>query len=83
MSARKLMEAAIARFGSEAALGTAIGYSQNAVHWAKRRGHASWEMALLIEHVTKGEIPARLLCPHGDERMQRVIQGSKRQSRAR
>ena len=73
MSARKLMEAAIARYGSEASLATAIGYTQNAVHWAKRRGHASWEMAQLIEHVTNGEIPAKLLYPRGDERMRRVI----------
>ncbi len=91
MSARKLMEQAINRYGTEARLGTAIGFSQNAVHQAKSRGRVSWEMATLIEHVTNGEIPARLLCPHGSERMRRVMSGAvptlqkrvKKQSRAR
>jgi len=73
MSARKLMERAIAHYGSEAKLATAIGYSQNSVHVAKHRGWASWEMAVLIEQVTNGEFPARLLCPQGNERLQRVL----------
>jgi len=51
MSARRLLEAAIASYGSEAKLAAAIGYSQNAVHLAKRRGWVTWEMACVLDHV--------------------------------
>jgi len=72
MSARKLMEQAIAQYGSETRLADAIGYTQSSVHMAKRRGWATWEMAVLIERAT--DIPASKLCPTGDplkSRMQR------------
>jgi hypothetical protein len=51
MSARRLLEAAIASYGSEAKLAAAIGYSQNAVHLAKHRGWVTWEMACVLDHV--------------------------------
>lgn len=63
MSPRDLIERAIALYGSEAKLGEAIGYTQNGVHQAKRRGRASWEMATLIHHVTGGAIDKYALCP--------------------
>lgn len=64
MGGRKLMEQAIARFGTEIGLADAIGYSQSSVHEAKQRGAATWEMAVLIERVAG--IPAHKLCPTGD-----------------
>lgn len=65
MNARKLLEAAIADYGSEARLGAAIGFTQNAVHQAKRRGRITWEMATVLDHVSAGRYPRRLLCPEG------------------
>ena len=60
---RKLITKAIARYGSEAKLGAAIGYSQNAVHLAKQRGSITWEMATAIHVATDGEINRMMLCP--------------------
>jgi hypothetical protein len=63
MSPRRLLEGAIALFGSEAKLGSAIGFTQNAVHQAKKRGSVSWEMACVIDHVTRGRFDRFALCP--------------------
>ena len=78
MSPRALIERAIRMYGSEAALGRAIGYTQNGVHQAKRRGQATWEMATLIHHVTGGAIDKYQLCPD----MRRRLNGRRRERRA-
>jgi hypothetical protein len=66
MNARKLLQAAIDDYGSEAKLGEATGYTQNAIHQAKRRGTVTWEMATVLDHVSGGRYPRRELCPEGD-----------------
>jgi hypothetical protein len=63
MSPRKMLESAIALYGSEAKLGQAVGYTQNAVHQAKRRGTVTWEMACAIDHITRGRFDRFALCP--------------------
>lgn len=59
----KLIEAAITIAGSEEKLGKAIGYSQNAIWHAKRRGRVTAEMAIGIERATNGAIPKHRLRP--------------------
>jgi DNA-binding transcriptional regulator YdaS (Cro superfamily) len=54
---------AIAFAGSEARLGEATGFSQAAINKAKRRGHASAEMALAIHRFTAGAVAASELRP--------------------
>ena len=63
MSTRKLLQAAIADYGSEAKLGAAIGFTQNAVHQAKKRGRVTWEMATVLDAVSKGRYSVAQLCP--------------------
>lgn len=53
---RTLIEQAISRHGSEAKLGEACGFSQNAIWSAKRAGRVSAELAVAIETATGGEI---------------------------
>ena len=58
-----LITAAIKQFGTEAALGQAIGRSQNAVWSAKRHGRVSADMAKRIHEATGGKIPKWELRP--------------------
>ena len=57
------IDRAIALAGSEARLGEATGFSQAAINKAKRRGHASAEMALAIHRFTAGAVAASELRP--------------------
>jgi len=57
------IDRAIAFAGSEARLGEATGFSQVAINKAKRRGHASAEMALAIHRFTEGVVSASELRP--------------------
>ena len=59
----KLLEAAILQLGSEAKLGAAAGYSQNAIWSAKRAGKVSPEMAAAIDRATMGKVPRWKLRP--------------------
>lgn len=59
----KLLEAAIKELGSEAKLGAATGYSQNAIWSAKRAGKVTPEMALAIDKATMGVVPRWKLRP--------------------
>ncbi|WP_420888144.1 YdaS family helix-turn-helix protein [Bradyrhizobium elkanii] len=52
-----LAQAIAACGGSETSLSRAIGYSQNAVWAAKRRGSVSPRMAIQIEIATQGLVP--------------------------
>lgn len=54
---------AIQRAGSEAKLGAAIGFSQNAIWQAKSRGRVSARMAKKIDEWSDGEFSRRALCP--------------------
>jgi hypothetical protein len=63
MNARKLLQAAIREYGSEAKLGEATGYTQNAIHQAKRRGTVTWEMATTLDAISGGRYPRAQLCP--------------------
>ncbi|GLK49511.1 hypothetical protein GCM10017620_24840 [Brevundimonas intermedia] len=58
-----LLEAAITIAGSEAKLGKATGYSQNAIWSAKRNGRVSAEMAAAIHRATNGAVAKHLLRP--------------------
>jgi len=62
-SVTALIEAAIVIAGSEAKLGKATGYSQNAIWHAKRQGRVSAEMALKIDRATGGAISKHRLRP--------------------
>jgi hypothetical protein len=75
MSARKLLEAAIAAYGSEQKLGDAIGFSQNAVSVAKRRGSVTWGMATAIHFATNGKFNCNMLCPAGAVSKRRKLNG--------
>lgn len=59
----ELLQAAISRFGSEAKLGAAAGYSQNAIWSAKRSGRVSAELASAIHEATEGAVPRWQLRP--------------------
>ena len=63
MQVRDLIQRAIEIFGSEAKLGKATGYSQNAIWQAKRRGTVSSEMAVAIDRATDGLISKSKLRP--------------------
>lgn len=63
MSTRSLIQAAITILGSEAKLGTACGVTQGAIWKAKRAGRVSGELAVKIEHATKGSVPRWRLRP--------------------
>lgn len=63
MEVRDHIEEAIRRAGSEAKLGEATGFSQNAIWQAKRRGRVSPKMALAIDRATDGAVPASSLRP--------------------
>jgi DNA-binding transcriptional regulator YdaS (Cro superfamily) len=54
---------AIAIAGSETKLGEGTGFSQVAINKAKRRGHASAEMARAIHWYTKGAVPGSDIRP--------------------
>lgn len=58
-----LMAKAISLAGSEAKLARAMGYSQNAVWSAKRRGRVSAEMATAVDRATRGAVPREALRP--------------------
>ena len=60
---RRLIERAIARFGSEASLGEACGYSQHAIWKAKKQGKVSAELAVAIDRATSGEVRREELRP--------------------
>lgn len=62
-STRDLLVAAIQIAGSEAKLGKATGYTQNAIWQAKRRGRVTAEMAIAIETATLGVVPKVRLRP--------------------
>lgn len=63
MNVRDQVQEAIKRAGSEAKLGEATGYSQNAIWQAKKRGRVSPAMALAIHRWTNGAVPASSLRP--------------------
>jgi hypothetical protein len=63
MSPRKMLESAIEFYGSEAKLGDATGFTQNAIHQAKKRGTVTWEMACALDHVSAGRFDRFKLCP--------------------
>ena len=63
MTPRAALRQAIAAFGSQMALGQAIGFSQNGVHQALKHGRISPRMASKIEAVTNGTVLAVDLCP--------------------
>ncbi len=54
---------AIGELGSQAKLGQAAGYSQNAIHHAVKVGRVTGPMAVAIEKATKGKVPRWKLCP--------------------
>lgn len=58
-----MITAAVAIIGSEAKLGKAAGYSQNAIWHAKRTGRCSAEMAAAIDRATDGEVSKHSLRP--------------------
>lgn len=60
---RRMMERAIKLFGSEQAVGDAIGYSQHAVNRAKATGVITTRMAYALHSATDGELDCKLLCP--------------------
>lgn len=60
---RQLIEAAAKIFGSEAKLGEATGYSQNAIWQAKKVGRVTGEMARSIDTVTNGAVARYELRP--------------------
>ena len=60
---RDLIEAAISIAGSEAKLGKAAGFTQNAIWHAKRKGQVSAELAVGIERATDNRIPRWKLRP--------------------
>ncbi|MNX86263.1 hypothetical protein D3C86_1181370 [compost metagenome] len=60
---RQLMQAAVTIAGSEAKLGKAAGFSQNAIWHAKSQGRVSAEMAAAIDRATGGAIAKRRLRP--------------------
>jgi len=72
MSPRKLLEGAIAHFGSQAKLGAATGYTQNAIHRALSRGYVTWEMAVAIDHISRGRFDRFKLCPDREVLSRRV-----------
>lgn len=59
----ELLQAAISKLGSEAKLGAAAGYSQNAIWSAKRTGRVSAELAAAIHKATEGAVPRWQLRP--------------------
>lgn len=59
----RLIEQAIAMFGSEAKLGRVAGYTQNSIWYAKVRGRCSRDMALAIDRVTGGDVSKEALRP--------------------
>lgn len=59
----ELLQAAITQLGSEAKLGAAAGYSQNAIWSAKRAGRVSAELAAAIDKATGGQVPRWRLRP--------------------
>lgn len=61
--AKQLMQAAVTIAGSEAKLGKAAGFSQNAIWHAKRHGRISAEMAIAIHRATGGAISKERLRP--------------------
>lgn len=63
MSPSNLIERAISLYGSEAALGKAIGYTQHGIWRARQSGRVSPRMALRIHAATQGKIDCRKLCP--------------------
>lgn len=63
MQVRCHIEEAIRLAGTEAKLGEATGYSQNAIWQAKRRGSVTPKMALAIHRATNGAVPASVLRP--------------------
>jgi DNA-binding transcriptional regulator YdaS (Cro superfamily) len=60
---KELLQSAISQFGSEAKLGAAAGYSQNAIWSAKRAGRVSADLAIAIERATNGGVPRWKLRP--------------------
>lgn len=60
---KALLEAAITISGSEAKLGKATGYSQNAIWHAKTKGRVSAEMAAAIHRATNGAVAKNMLRP--------------------
>ena len=59
----ELLQVAISQLGSEAKLGAAAGYSQNAIWSAKRTGRVSAELASAIDKATGGAVPRWRLRP--------------------
>ena len=49
--------------GSEAKLADAVGFSQPAIHKAKKSGRTGPRLALAIHHFTNGSVPASELRP--------------------
>lgn len=59
----EVLKEAISLAGSEAKLGEAAGYSQNAIWSAKRAGRVSADLAVAIEAATSGKVPRWRLRP--------------------
>lgn len=58
-----LLQAAVTLVGSEAKLGKATGFSQNAIWHAKSKGRVTAEMALKIDQATGGAVSKHRLRP--------------------
>lgn len=58
-----LLQAAVTLVGSEAKLGKATGFSQNAIWHAKTQGRVSAEMAAAIDRATGGAVSKHRLRP--------------------
>jgi DNA-binding transcriptional regulator YdaS (Cro superfamily) len=63
MQVRDLIQEAIRFAGSEAKLGKATGYTQNAIWQAKRRGTVTPQMAVRIDRATNSLVPKEKLRP--------------------
>lgn len=63
MDKRSLIEAAIAKFGTETKLAEAAGVSQPTINEAKRSGRVGHRLAAAIDQATEGEISKHDLRP--------------------
>lgn len=81
----RALSEAIRLFGSQAALGAATGYTQNAVYQAARRGRVTPRMALAIERASRRKghpIKCEQLCPGLSRRqLEQFVEVSRRLER--
>ena len=62
-SPKAAMEKAIEFFGTQVALGAAVGIRQSSISEALRKGRPSVDLAMRIEKATNGQVPRTLLRP--------------------